>query len=63
MSKTKLSIKVKIPKPRNFALIDAQLKGLLRTKVIKNKKKEIKKYNWKKDISYYLSILKSNRVF
>lgn len=55
--KKKIILHIKTPKPRNFALIDAQIKGLMRTKVIKNKKKEIKKYNWKKDTSYYLSSL------
>lgn len=30
--------------------------GLFRHKVIKNKKKELKKFNWKKEISPYLNI-------
>lgn len=30
--------------------------GLFRHKVIKNKKKESKKFNWKKEISPYLNI-------
>ena len=51
--KNKFSIVIKAPKPRNFALIDAQIKGLMRTKVIKNKKKENKKFDMKKEISYY----------
>lgn len=53
--KNKMSITIKAPKPRNFALIDAQIKGLMRTKVIKNKKKENKKFDIKKEISYYTS--------
>lgn len=57
MKSKKMTITVKIPKPRDFNLINAQLKGLLRTKIIRNKKKDVKKYNWKKDMSYYLSIL------
>ena len=57
MKSKKMTITVKIPKPRDFNLINAQIKGLLRTKVIRNKKKDVKKYNWKKDMSYYLSIL------
>lgn len=56
--KNKFSIVIKAPKPRNFALIDAQTKGLLRTKVIKNKKKENKKFDMKKEISYYTSNLR-----
>ena len=56
--KKKFSIDIKLPKPRNFALIDAQIKGLMRTKVIKNKKKENKKFDMKKEISYYTSNLK-----
>lgn len=55
--KKKLNIVIKTPKPRNFALIDAQIKGLLRTKVIKNKKKENKKFDIKKEISYYTNNL------
>lgn len=50
-------INVPLPKHRDFNLISAQLKGLLRTKVIKNKKKENKKFNYKKEMSYYLSVL------
>ena len=30
--------------------------GLFKQKIIKNKKKEIKKFNYKKEISYYLNI-------
>ena len=56
--KRNLTISIKPKKPRNFALIDAQIKGLMRTKVIKNKKKENKKFDMKKEISYYTSNLK-----
>ena len=58
MKKKKMTITVKIPKSRNFALINAQITGLLRTKVIPNKKKNVKKFNWKKDIADYLNIKK-----
>lgn len=37
--------------------------GLFRHKVIKNKKKEIKKFNWKQNITDYLSIKKFILVF
>lgn len=57
MKMKKMTITVKAPKPRNFALINAQIAGLLRTKVIRNKKKDVKKYNWKQDMSYYPNIL------
>ena len=30
--------------------------GMLRTKVIPNKKKKMKKFNWKKDMADYLNI-------
>ena len=53
--KRNLSITIKPKKPRNFVLIDAQTKGLLRTKVIRNKKKDVKKFDYKKESSYYLS--------
>lgn len=49
-----MTITVKVPKPRNLALIDAQIKGLMRTKVIKNKKKEVKKFNKQKALDGYL---------
>lgn len=32
--------------------------GLYKQKVIPNKKKDVKKYNWKKDIADYLNIKK-----
>ena len=56
MKAKKMTISVKIPKPRDFNHYSLQLKGLMRTKIIKNKKKEVKKYNWKKDCIDYLSI-------
>jgi hypothetical protein len=55
--KNKFKLKIKMPKRRNFMLIEAQLKGLLRTRVIKNKKKEIKKFDWKKESTDYLSVM------
>jgi len=58
MKKKKMTIIVKTPKSRNFALINAQIAGLLRTKVIPNKKKHVKKFNWKKDMTDYLNIKK-----
>lgn len=54
MKAKKMTIIVKVPKPRNFALIDAQIKGLMRTKVIRNKKKEVKKFNKQKALDGYL---------
>lgn len=56
MKAKKMTISVKIPKPRDFNHYSLQLKGLMRTKIIKNKKKEVKKYNWKKGGIDYLSI-------
>lgn len=56
MSKKKETITIPNIKPRNYDLINLQVKGLLRTKVIKNKKKENKKFNYKKEMSYYSSI-------
>lgn len=53
MKAKKMTITVKIPKPRNFDLINAQIKGLMRTKVIKNKKKEQKKFNFRKEMADY----------
>lgn len=34
--------------------------GLFYHKIISNKKKKIKKFNWKKDIADYLNIKKNN---
>lgn len=62
MKTKKMTIMVKTPKPRNFTLINAQIAGLLRTKVIPNKKKNVKKFNWKKDIADYLNIKKMTLV-
>ena len=39
--------KLKIKKPRDYNLMRLWQSGMLRTKIIKNKKKEQKKYNWK----------------
>lgn len=56
MKNKKEIISIPLSKHRDFNLISAQLKGLLQTKVIKNKKKENKKFNYKKEMSYYLSV-------
>lgn len=53
--KKKITITVKTPKPRDFNHYTLQIKGLMRTKVIKNKKKENKKFDLRKEISSYLS--------
>ena len=37
--------------------------GLYKQKVIPNKKKDVKKYNWKKDMTDYLNIKKFILVF
>ena len=57
MSKRKEIIKIKTQKPRNFELIELQIKGLMRTRVIRNKKKDVKKFNWKKDCADYLNFM------
>lgn len=57
MVKRKETITFKAPKQRNFELIELQLKGLMRTRVVKNKKKEVKKFNLNKESSYYSNIL------
>lgn len=54
--------KIKIKKPRNIALMKEWQSGLLRTKVIPNKKKKLKKFNWKKDMADYLNIDKITLV-
>ena len=56
MVKRKETITLKAPKQRNFELIELQLKGLMRTRVVKNKKKEVKKFNLNKEKSYYSNI-------
>lgn len=48
--------KIKIKKPRNIALMNAWQSGMMRTKVIPNKKKKEKKFNWKQAIADYLNI-------
>jgi len=56
MVKRKETITFKAPKQRNFELFELQLKGLMRTRVVKNKKKEVKKFNLNKEKSYYSNI-------
>ena len=46
--------KVKKRNPVAYMMLTS---GLYKSKVIKNKKKEPKKFNLKKEMSYYLSIL------
>ena len=50
--------KYNIKKPRNLDLMNAWQSGRMRTKIIPNKKKKVKKFNWKKDIADYLNIKK-----
>ena len=52
----KINITVKAPKPRDYDHYLLQVKGLLRTKVIKNKKKKKTKFNLDKEISHYSNI-------
>ena len=56
MKKETMTIKQKKPKIRNSQLMNMWQSGMLRTKVIPNKKKDVKKYNWKKDVTDYLNI-------
>ena len=56
MKKETMTIKLKKPKIRNSQLMNMWQSGMLRTKVIPNKKKKIKKFNWKKDMADYLNI-------
>ena len=56
MKKETMTIKLKKPKIRNSQLMNMWQSGMLRTKVIPNKKKKIKKLNWKKDMADYLNI-------
>ena len=56
MKKETMIIKLKKPKIRNSQLMNMWQSGMLRTKVIPNKKKKIKKFNWKKDMADYLNI-------
>ena len=55
-------MKRKIPKRRDPIAYDLLTNGLYKPKVIKNKKKQIKKFNWRKEISSYLSTL-VNKIF
>lgn len=50
--------KYNIKKPRNLDLMNAWQSGRMRTQIIPNKKKKVKKFNWKKDIADYLNIKK-----
>lgn len=56
MKKETIVIKLKKPKIRNSQLMNMWQSGMLRTKVIPNKKKKMKKFNWKKDMADYLNI-------
>lgn len=56
MKKEIITIKLKKPKFRNIALMNAWQSGRMRTKIIPNKKKNVKKFNWKKEIADYLNI-------
>ena len=56
MKKETMIIKLKKPKIRNSQLMNMWQSGMLRTKVIPNKKKKMKKFNWKKDMADYLNI-------
>ena len=56
MKKETIVIKLKKPKIRNLQLMNMWQSGMLRTKVIPNKKKKMKKFNWKKDMADYLNI-------
>ena len=57
-----MKMKRKIPKRRDPIAYDLLTNGLYKPKVIKNKKKQIKKFNWRKEISSYLSTL-VNKIF
>ena len=57
MNKEKIKIKSKRIKVRNLDLMNAWQSGMMRTKVIPNKKKKNKKFNLEKDLSYYPNIL------
>ena len=56
MKKETMTIKLKKPKIRNLQLMNMWQSGMLRIKVIPNKKKKVKKFNWKKDMADYLNI-------
>lgn len=51
----KISIKIKVPKQRDFNHYSCQLKGIMRTKIIPNKKKKSCKFNLRKELSSYLN--------
>ena len=55
MKMKKITLTIHEPKHRDYNHYLLQVKGLMRTKVIKNKKKEQKKFNLNKEYSYYLS--------
>lgn len=61
--KKKIIINIKKPKIRNIKLMEEWQSGLLRTKIIPNKKKKVKKFNWKKDMTDYLSTKSLKVVF
>ena len=50
--------KYNIKKPRNLDLMNAWQSGRMRIQIIPNKKKKVRKFNWKKDIADYLNIKK-----
>lgn len=54
--------KIKIKKPRNLILMNEWQSGRMRTKIIPNKKKKIKKFNWKKEVADSLNIKNNNLV-
>ena len=62
MKKKSFTIKVKQPKIRNLDLMNAWQSGMMRTKIIPNKKKKEKKFNWKQAIADYLNIKKLQQV-
>ena len=57
-----INMKKKNIKKRNPIAFMMLTSGMYKQKVIKNKKKEPKKFNLKKELSYYLSTL-LNKVF
>ena len=61
--KKKIIINIKKQKIRNIKLMEEWQSGLLRTKVITNKKKKVKKFDWKKDMTDYLSTKSLKVVF
>lgn len=56
MKSKKIVLTIKEPKHRDYNHYLLQVKGLMRTKVIKNKKKELHKFNFNKESSYYSNI-------